>query len=129
MSNNKQLYYHGCGKLKYEFWQKYGALPTFMDDGRLYVSSKYSTAYEYATSYVFSLDEIVINMQSRLKLSEIADIEPLELEIQLRSIIEGILKRRGANIGYSTSGLAGYFPISRKDFRKAILEIQNNVFS
>ena len=127
MSNNKQSYYHGCGRLKYEFRQRYSSLPTFMDDGCLYASSKYSTAYEYATSYVFSLDEIVINLESRLKLSEIADIGPLELEIQLLSIIEGIMKRRGTNIGNIISSLAGYFPISRKEFRKVFLDVQNNV--
>lgn len=133
-SNNRTIYYHGCGKLKYEFMVRHGALPAFTSNGALYVSAHKGTAYEYALNN-HGLDDVIIRVQTELELPEVSGMEPLDLAIQLRSIIENIRIKRG----FTTESvikdrkthlaLAGYFPISSKEFRKAFLKAREEISS
>ena len=120
--STREIYYHGCGKLKYDFMVRHGALPAFTSDGDLYVSAHEGTAFEYALPNNF-LDNIVIRLHDELKISEILEMEPTDSVIQLRSIVSSAIRKYGRNIGKISSTLAGYFPISSKEFRK-VLESQ-----
>ncbi len=131
-SNDRARHYHGCGRLKYDFMMKYGVLPAFTN-GSLYVSRVKGTAYEYALDGGGFLDDVIIRIQAELNLPEVSGMEPFDLAVQLRSIIESIRNRKSLSpesiieSGITYSALAGYFPISSKEFRRAFLRAREEI--
>lgn len=116
-------YYHACGRINYELWQRHMALPAFSQSGELHVDTQQSVAEADAARERYGLDAVIMQVVSELGLSEIAGVPPIDTAYQLRSIIA---PRIHEGVSRTAQLLAGRFPISSKRFRSALLEAEKH---
>ncbi len=116
------IYYHACGKLKHDLAMDQTGLVGFERDHHLFVTQYRAVAEWYASNF-YGLDQLVLNLVLNLDLAQISGLDPFNLAFQLR----GYLSPEGITLRKAVSRLSAVFPISGKVFRKAILEIQDEM--
>ncbi|MBI2574338.1 hypothetical protein HYV82_00440 [Candidatus Woesearchaeota archaeon] len=124
MSSDMAQYYHACGRINYELWQRHMALPAFSQSGELHVDTQQSVAEADAARERYGLDAVIMQVVSELGLSEIAGVPPIDLAFQLLSIIDPKISE---GVSRTAQRLAGYFPISGKRFRSALLDAEREL--
>ncbi|GEM_PF-5193987 len=124
MSRGITQYYHACGRINYEIWQRHSALPAFEQSGQLYVNLQRSVAEANAARGHDGLDGIIMQVASELALPEMTGMPQIDMAVQLRLIIE---PRLHEGVSRTVQRLAGYFPISGKRFRRALLDAERDL--